>query len=154
MLKYFRGWKRRTGLLLLIVTSMLAALWIRSLSHYDVMLSSRCTLASCYGGIYCEHPGSPFNGKTTITSQKISPLDADYIDPRRCPWKWQLFGFRYGVTQEEQQSLVTGKIDLAVTKRYHLTYWPIVLVASFVSAWLVLSKNREAAPKMNVQTGT
>lgn len=147
MFKYFRGWKRKLGLLLLVGSCLTSAFWIRSLSCHDVVLSPRCAVESYRGGIYCCFPGSSYNGRTTFSSDLITNIKLDepyYNAYQGMQWKWRWAGFAYNQDKEVTQNILTGAVKEIDVRHYYVTYWPFIVVTAMFSAWLLVSKNEPA----------
>lgn len=147
MFAYFRGWKRKTGLALLIVACVLMAGWIRSLWSFDTLITKWCSIQSFPGAILCERPGSPVNGQVTFVSQKAGGQRGGLLNPyQQISWKWRSCGFAYDELEEVTQNLTTGVVTIAVVRRYYCAYWPLACISAAVSSWLLLSPCRQTIP--------
>lgn len=148
MREFFKGWRRKAGRVTLVMACAFAAGWVRSFSLEDrwyVILSGKSIhrVVSSPEGIAWELWGYPFQifRPETIDqpgprwkSKAISPFGAFYqVDVIR-DLKWCGFRYRDG---ELISSHFPSQLLIA-------PYWSLVIPLTVASAWLLLSKPRQA----------
>ena len=169
MTEFFRGWKRKVGLLTLLMALTLMGAWIRSLricdTYYFTHNHSVVTFRSVDRWVGCRigwHPeriplwyspvdiGDDENGWTSRGgSDRMGDTIADgkWSWPRpvwngvNVHWNWELAGFRfYSATVVDPETL----------NIYCIPYWSLVLPLTAFAAYLLLTKPNPSALKTSI----
>lgn len=147
MREFFRGWRRKAGCLTLVLACVLAAGWIRSYAHIDnLLLITDQTLngvlsingATTWGTNWMtDGSKQQFDTWLKWKTAPVTPLmNVSTPDGTTYHWKYSLGGFqlyRYDWSRFNQSGMACT-----------LPYWSIVIPLTLLSAWLLLSKQREA----------
>ncbi len=132
--KYFHGWRRKIGLVTLLLACVFVAGWVRSIFVHDVLLFWDGTQAlglwgSQSGSLVWDTNDNPDVQRWTtprwqnwIASEGVHPFDNPEIK-----WQWRFCGF--------------GFASDGMTSRI-VPYWAIVIPLTLLAAWLLLSKPR------------
>jgi len=152
MRKFFRSWKRKLGVVTLLIACVFAGGWARSFDRRETIAfrfgednriefgsnQSQFTLALnlCADG---KHYGDKF-----YSSSASRKVDAE-IDARHIKWQRSFgeFMFRRLTYLEADPSLrwyPSGGSDII---SWTFPYWSIVIPLTLLSAWLLLSKPRQ-----------
>lgn len=149
MAEFFRGWKRKTGVVALLLACLFTVAWVRSEDMKDVLHFRRTLnpdshrIVSFRGGMTWDRRTMD-SGDTWSTHwrcNRIDPLDSFFTDipGRITDWQWSGFGFEAGESH-----------DLEVS-HWRLAWWTIphhavVTALTVLSAWLLLSKPSTEEP--------
>jgi len=150
--EFFKGWRRKAGILALVLACVFAAAWVRSLGTRDDFsiatgeLSMRSLMmfrgSVAFVSLQEDEDTEVFveirSGwhSDPIPSGELHPLDPlnrDYS------WRWKGFGFSF------------GKAVYPDELRIHLVLvplWSLALTPTLLSAYLLLTKPRVAKPKI------
>lgn len=143
MREFFRGWKRKLGVLTLVLACMFAAGWIRSRSfsegvlHFDggrrsIAMFSHRSAIHIQQVNYQQPAARPVTTvwlrESLITEKSLS------LDMPELKWRWHWGGF--GVREFSSQQ---ANLEICV-----IPYWSFVIPLTLLSAWLLLSKPRPA----------
>lgn len=137
MREFFRGWRRKTGVLTLVMACVFAAGWIRSLSFRDEITSCRIpdiySIASNRGRLVWKvvHSPTPYYGPSVDYSVGKDISAFEPFSQFEYNWIRRFVGFEVA----EHTNGERFKIN-----RYSLPYWSIVLPLILLSAFLLLSK--------------
>jgi hypothetical protein len=144
MRDFFRGWKRKFGVLTLLLACALMAGWVRSLAATDLIQGQRSNQAKY------SFTSSSGSLAWRWANLNLSPGEARYpkwiVEPRNTwfylsddsvTWHLRGLGFGIGIRTQEDGSYSTFKV---------IPYWAIVVPLTLLSAWLMLSKPRLAKP--------
>lgn len=150
---FTKGWRRRLGIRMLILASILTGGWIRSLSCYDEFRFHTATdrtdaLISTDSSIGWEkRTGFEFLAAPSLSFMEFFPgnpfVDIPGSSPQNSRWDWHWY--RYGIGSG---SAVYGRGN--ETKFEHRTvwiipYWSIVGPLIAVSAWLLVTSRQRAS---------
>ena len=146
MREFFRGSRRKIGVVTLLVACVFTAGWVRSLSVQDhlllqnewwveVLLSVNGELGwlSLFGVPGISSWGS---AKSYSLDEKLQVGPYSWMGGIR--WRWRSFGFGF-------RELRFGQ-DVTLRLRT-IPYWSIVIPLTAISLWLLLFKPRKSAPK-------
>jgi hypothetical protein len=153
---YFKPWRQKIGVLTLVLACVFMGGWIRSRSIADVVYFRKgegvaATFVSANNCIVwhsVDMPDKPTNGWIGFPHwQTEDPFLCTNIDVLAefnvfdvCCYRWLGIGsFR----------CQTVSMDWKTT--WFVYYWPIVLVLTLLSAWLLLSEPRESKAKTPVE---
>ncbi len=125
MWEFFRGWRRKIGVVTLVIAYMFAAGWVRSLFIEDTLVftdgSQHQTLSSLYGKVYWD--------------SKIE-------------WTFDPGWFTWFTTDLRVSTLLAASLASWETgESYCIPYWSIVLPLALLSLWLLLFKSRQSNQK-------
>ena len=153
--EFFRGWRRKCGVLTLLMASVFEAAWVRSLSTSDAILIPRTKsefirLDSRSGRFSWNHV---HNDQVTIPtmiwrSDPIDPTDSDVVfDHSNYVFVWRL---HWGpIDAGRVHSPGDGRVKSSYVI---LRYWFITIPLTFISLWLLLSKPHKSTPKTITET--
>ena len=132
MFDYFRGWKRKTGLVTLSLLCVLTVLWTRTFHSEDVC-------------------GFKAGGRKHILTSSRQGVDWLSI-PKDANWKW----FPHGIWLQTHGSDYAGNPPDSTMRSFQFErrpetgqlvvgapYWSLMLPLTILSAWLLLSKRRQ-----------
>lgn len=145
MREFFNGWRRKAGVVTLVLACVFTAGWVRSFTTLDglffnpgptrLMLFSTVGKLSLAIRINGELKHEPFYWLRRPPAPAAHRLPDD---PFEGPFstRWSLFGFEFKEMARLPYPIWT------------VPYWSIVLPLTLLSAWLLLSKPRVAKPKI------
>ena len=138
--EYFKPWRRKFGVLTLLVACVFAAGWVRSLQIADILQVRLDTNVQSFGGYVVLATSWPtFQTENPVRRYPIWITVAvrdcwlTVTNDNLGPWAFDAFGFRMR-TQLHQIG--------AAVRYYMVPYWSIVLPLTVLSAYLLLSKPR------------
>lgn len=146
MLSFFRGWRRKLGVVTLLMACAFAGGWVRSTRFYDdvsFQRGSRTTdLISCRDGVIwlrtCEVRARIAAGRWRWVSEPDEgtelPFDVS-TDLADVGWHSQWYSFHVAETQVDPQSGYQFSVCV-------VPYWSIVMPLTLLAAGLLLSKPR------------
>ena len=155
--EFFRGWKRKVGVLTLVMACLLMGSWMRSRIGWDALEFFRGSFAiqSDNGHLllarivinpsgrelkWSSMPGHYWMGPTPNNPWQPIPFAQNKID-----WSFRWNGFESG---DVLTTPVTGPSQTWM-QFWQVPYWSIVLPLTLISAFLLLSK-----PRKSIQTKT
>ena len=149
--EFFKGWRRKAGLVTLAMALVLMVAWMRSAIICDeLMIPYRGSL----------HFIDSRNGRLEWTRLIPSPVRWGEYDPYKYPiawisfpvpgeldiedlwagcdveWKWELGGFEFVLEAIGESG------DRNKRESWAIPYWSLVLPLTLLSAWLILVKAR------------
>ena len=142
---FFRGWRRKVGVVTLVISCLFMTGWVRSLTTNDaisfhsgrhtteILQSVKCVL------VWQRSKFDDAEYMMTIpvwTTHKFYP-DTKWFDETGTVWRWQLCGFGFG---ELPSDLIEG---VQVTF-FFVPYWFITIPLTAFSAYLLLSKPQKS----------
>ena len=136
--EFFKPWRRKAGLLTLVMALMLMAGWVRSLSCFD-FVNCRIGYETCLQIssnrshlVVNRIKESPDSIDVTMDWHTYPATDGELFLP---PKNW-----------DESIILVRGNhIILGEWNLLNLRYWSVVIPLTLISFWLLFSKRRKAA---------
>ena len=158
--EFFRGWKRKTGVVTLSMACMLMVCWVRSQQisdfvkyrigpqHWFFMRSNRSRFEL---SIMKEYQPGQF---TYFRMCDSSPVDKVTEIDRNIQEYEQGFSFcAFNIGRDDGQAPRAGLMMSNPPKRYfgRAPYWPIVVSLTAFSAWLFLAKPRERKSKSTIR---
>jgi hypothetical protein len=152
---YFKPWRRRIGVLTLLMALVFVALWVRgtvvtdqfcfgdSKGYRAFEVRESCLLwgnIKAFGGVTIG-PASVWT--VYPKDHRGSQLQAMHLTPtnERWEWRWNGFGFDFGRTRIEN-----GGNDTRPTL-WVIPHWSITILLTLVSLCLLLSKPRKSIEK-------
>lgn len=155
---YFKPWRRKIGVVTLVLACVFAAGWVRSRAKFDfvniVYGSSCCRIASCFGLISIKRE-TPFDGRSGWTSGDLSTVTS-WLDQNgklttlnsvHVEWRLHLGDIDIGAGTSKRAT--QERITVCT-----LPYWYFVASLTLLSAYLLLSKPRSAAKSPSTNAGT
>ncbi|MDB5345362.1 MAG: hypothetical protein JWP89_3739 [Schlesneria sp.] len=149
MHSFFRGWRRKCGVAMLVIALAFWCLWVRSLividmfdfafwgcSHRVVVMDGSLAWDRAYP--YTAEQAAFQGPSGIVVSSWVSVRSGGIISIfdlcRDVKWKWRGLGFAHGNDQ------AWGGITIAVTL---IPYWFLAIPLTFLSAYLILWKPRK-----------
>src|SRR4051812_18429979 len=97
MQEFFRGWRRKLGVVTLVIACILAAGWGRSLSKGGTVTSRTSQFISHDGGILCEIVPTQFDFDFSCYSRDGRTMRNAYSHSSKVDtWHWRWLGFAFG----------------------------------------------------------
>ena len=142
MVDFFKPWRRKLGVVVLLMACVLMAGWVRSWRVDNVLMlpaeddNGICILINSYEGLLSIQIESiaPRRIKwgvprwLIIKLHRIAPVDDPMI------WKFRFCGFAAGY------ELCAANAQYERVDLWIAPYWSVVLPLAILSAWLLLSK--------------
>ncbi len=164
---YFKPWRRKIGVMMLLMACVFAAGWVRSLDgvnrfsmkDQDYRLN---WFASFNGSIFWQRvvPLDASKWSTQINEYAVELFDeyassvAEYLfgailsNEDQFQWKYRFLGFEIGETQHDGSM---GAVRVTIWK---LSYSWLVIPLTLISCWLFLSKPRRSESKSPIEPVT
>jgi hypothetical protein len=141
MKEFFRGWKRKVGVVTLLMACVFAGGWVRGYSMYDSLALGQTRWSTSRYGIMVikrfETSGAPIRERTEWGSSSLvdfgdmNPIDANFSHAS-FNWRWTRLGFDFlEVNQTSPASVMTI---------WAIPYWSIIAPLALLSVHLLLSK--------------
>ena len=139
---FFKGWRRKTGLLLLVMAMPISMAWLRSFHVIDgvsLSLGIRCDMIQSFDGTLCWKRTNPRHNNVSIERysdgivRRKSAARWSNVDVER---RWRWLGFDFGATTQ-YESWSPSYCEFWV-----IPYWSLVMPPTFLSAYLLLIKPR------------
>ena len=141
MMEFFRGWRRKAGLVTLVMACAFTSGWVRSLTVRDFI--GRYTTPLTYNAIASERQLLAFEYHFSnrlppgpdcpYTNCSTSPLDSQLLFKLDLNWYVRCCGFGFG---EDTLNTANGRRFLI----WIVPYWSIVIPLTLISAFLLISK--------------
>lgn len=148
MQEFFRSWKRKLGIVTLLLGSGFMAFWVRSLSITDCLMysagkdaidtwySKKSTILFVQHRLDIDKYSRAHQEIYSITAPALPTWSSDvdvYVDLSTIDWRYTFLGL--GLGQKEQK---VGDVSTF----YLLPYWSIVVPLTALSAWLLVGTHR------------
>lgn len=143
MREFFRGWKRKAGVVTLLLACVFAAGWVRGLATEDCRVVNWGTVT--YNFVSDQHgirvlraqtQGYSRPNETMLFSQPVDKR-AEPLEPKHYPRRWGFGGIQIG----------RHDLEFVQTVACNVPHWVIVLPLTLFSAYLLLSKPKpKSAP--------
>jgi len=159
---YFKPWRRKIGVVTLILACLFMAGWVRSRSVLDrFFYSQQQSMHAMFSmdGVVSWRRLTPFaDDLPTGWSQQPKWITSELTQNSRdnyqfywkdgnVHWHWQWNGFDFGAALFETLSQVPGKANwIRREEIWQFPYWSIVIPLTLLSGWLLLSKPRTKKP--------
>jgi hypothetical protein len=141
--QFFRGWRRKLGVVTLVMACVFTAEWVRSLVYVDALtvignngpFISRARIESNLGAIYFAHFRilDILEARYKRSLPKYSVVEVQNSRPP-IDVEWTLLGFAMRIND-------TGSIG-----GFGIRYWSIVIPLAMLSACLLFGKPRSKKP--------
>ncbi len=139
MREFFRGWKRKVGIVTLLLACAFAAAWVQTFSACDILILKWFSVASFENamGIILETKRAA--QRNTLIWQYTDHADIDSVLSSDAEWKWQVLGFGYVSSPTIKSAAIL-----------FIPYWLIVVPLAVLSAYLLFSKPRVRSVKVPI----
>ena len=154
--EYFKGWRRKIGVVTLLMACTLMAVWVRSETHFDQFLAYGDKMAfgiAMFGGRFelfrherIQGSEKPFWRTRELSHFSGFTVDANGVretfDPMtgyKTDWRWDWSAFHIG-----------SGVSTSNGRRYEsciLPFGAIVFPLALISLWLLLVRPRQSTPK-------
>ena len=137
MREFFRGRRRRFGLLTLLMACIFAAGWVRSFIRCDGANSEMGQIISHHGGLFCEIAPARFSFRFVGFSVDAKSITNPYSHPSLTDiWHWKRLGFAYG-SQAGDIKNADGTTSRITVYRFYIFYLSIVIPLALITMWLL-----------------
>ncbi len=138
--EFFKGWRRKTGLVTLAMACVLMAGWMRAAVTVDTYpLTRQEAIVSGDGhvtAVFARRHGPEYWYMAFTKRVDGGPGGSLKWEQR---WRWTVAGVECGV-----DILLVNGTEMDEAKWCRIPYWEIVLPLTLLSAWLILIKPRKA----------
>lgn len=155
--EFFKGWRRKIGVVTLLMACVAVGGWVRSRVRHDLVMIPWANETFCVESMWGEIEFARLitqdnKTKAKWISNEITPTNWRWLDDAGNPqavdhlaelaegeiaWRWDWAGFHFGAGQTANG----GEED------YMVPYWSITVPFTLISAFLLLSKRRQSTPK-------
>ena len=142
---FFKGWRRKIGLLTLAIALVFMGGWMRGQSKADCVVlrigkSVLCNFASDQFGlrfVWSNRFDNPSSFSTEWTSQSLDrmPKRTGPLDENKPSYEWKVCGVHIGSDEAE---LPRMRFVVCV-----VPYWYVILPLTLLSGWLILATPRK-----------
>ena len=158
MKEFFRGWRRKVGVVTLVMACVFMAGWMRSLTFNEcVMIQFRKDWSDEFASsdsslIWACHRTRLASGLLPVFYSNRRTDDDGIWKRQFVQWRWRLLGFGHGGDDGGAKSIGNLIIHTSPSKVTVIPYWSIVIPLTALSAYLLLSKPRKLAQTKIVET--
>ena len=160
--EFFKGWRRKLGVVTLGLAVLMVAIWMRSQKSIATVVfipdeGPRHVFSTSPQGLTWlsrQGSGQYVHGIEFLNLEwHFTPVDDDQPEPNEiegwpASWNWNHCGFQFGKyllgsgePDESHLSLILGTIRI-----WRIPHWAAVLPVTLLSAWLLLSKQPRIKP--------
>lgn len=145
---HFHSWRKKAGLVPLVLACVFTAGWVRSLGLQDELGwasgYSRYELCSREGRLwlFCSKYTEPKEaGWFADCTKNLLRIDTAELPARQShlDWRWDWIGFHFS----------SGDFQTGQFRHYMVPYWSIVIPSTGLSAWLLLGNPRRTTRQKN-----
>jgi len=167
MREFFKGWRRKLGVVTLLMACGLMAGWLRSQSVLDRFFFSQQhsmhPMLSMDGVVswriltpFGENLSSGWSERPKWISSELTQNSINnyklYWDDGDVHWHWQCIGFDFGAASFERLSQVPGNANwMRREEIWQIPYWAITIPLTLFSLWLLVWKPRKSTPKKIIE---
>lgn len=166
MREFFKGWRRKIGLLALFTACLFMVMWVRSLFVLDrfyfpqpdrviLSLDGACRWLS-FTPIDSDVTGWPKQLRwvpSPLADKHRHSYDIYNLNAMKIHWRWRWGGFDFSAVSE---SFETAPIPPSTPPRRYeirqIPYWSLIVPFTCVSAYLILWKPRKRAKESPPQS--
>jgi len=151
--EFFKGWKRKTGCVTLLMACVFMGGWVKSFDADYLVGFMQHSLNSINGGLIFERPAkqsSIQSNEFLFLSRNLkkykflaAPFEGPTPDDK---WRRQWAGFVVA-EYEVAVTLANGTVLLETNRFYRVPYWSITIPLTLISLWLLVSKPRKLNQK-------
>ena len=144
MREFFHGWRRKAGVISLVMACLLMAAWVRSLSIHDhfelpIGTSLHYLLSRPSGlawGTETAVPAINYDAKFLwIAEPMVSSVNTDpFAGMSKIHWRRDVGGFHFFTQIDEESIIVQWSV---------VPYWSLTMPMTLLSAYLILWKPRK-----------
>lgn len=137
MSEYFRGWRRKCGCVTLVLACAAAVGWVRSQAIIDIMIFRTGrhwvnAIGSVENKLFVGESLDSASARDRFEYLRV-PTSVSLFNQQTYEWYWHYGGFGVYESSELQSA---GRF-------FTIPYWSLVLPLTALSAWLLLSKQRQ-----------
>lgn len=162
MAEFFRGWRRKVGVMTLMIALVILGAWCRSFGKIDRFTFQSHNydhnrLVSFKGSIAWQRvvPGDVSRGSTNINEfapelfHELAESVAEHLlagllsNEDKFEWKHRLFGFEIGEHHHTGSSLAAVQVTI-----WKLSYWLLITPLTLFAAYLFLAKPNKSNQKI------
>lgn len=144
---FFQGWRRKAGLVLLVMACAMFGLWCRSLWIVDVVSAFQVRLQSVNGDLI-------LFTDTAQSDERAMHWLTEYFDPDwqyvqlsspMVEWQFQVAGFGVGMVNQDYHVLGPSAAFASEGIAYLriISWWHLIAPFTLLSAYLILWKPRK-----------
>lgn len=134
MREFFRGWKRKAGLVTLVLACVFAAGWVRSLDKMDDVDLPDWGITSNFLRV-CDGEISLNNILPSEHERAGGVTDAEYESRNHTSSRWCGFAFEQAYPKNGSR-----------IRAYTIPFWALVIPLTLLSAWLLLNRSKQLKP--------
>ena len=157
--EFFRGWKRKTGMLTLVLACVFMAGWVRSSFFIEGLViplgmkSSASLVSSDSSLIWLTQQGDGFFSFPNIVSRRLSDIDDRIFENPLFEWRWKRCGFGIGACVDGTRQVGNQMIQMTPGTVAVVPCWSVTIPLMLVSMWLlVFSKPSQSIPQSTSQS--
>ena len=165
MREFFTGWRRKVGVMTLMMALVFEVGWVRSLNiidiaHFQPQESRYCILSkdgelSCrYFSPFSEVPEQGFKSIRWTSAELTTNRRRNYKtnwDDKDVKWHWHWGSFDFGSASYEMLPISPYPIWFRREDVWQIPYWSIVVPLTLFSAFLLLTKANSSTRKKNAE---
>ena len=147
MREFFRGWKRKAGIVTLALTCLITVGWMRSVVVADFLFyplnkTTLLEVTSNSQSLCCKiKPNARFNLSWDILAWENLPAVPDAPWEAGFHWVWRQYGFGVADRMDWIDDIPPSFERLTIVV---LPYWSLVLPLTMLSAYFLLSQPRKS----------
>ena len=153
MKDFFRGWRRKVGVVTLVIACLFAAGWVRSLRNADTInIPPYYECGSVNGGLFWETQFSTIpnirNVPHGLSCYSVSSFLCVEDAPDNVP-RWRFLGFgagEYGIILS-QRRIRYEDLETFRMRYWRFPYWFVIAPLTAISAFLLLTIPRKSIQK-------
>jgi hypothetical protein len=145
---YFHSWRRKAGVITLVMACVFMGAWIRSLRVQDQLVVPRRDSAHLFAsrnGILGWVRVSPLLATIEWSSIAVTGTMEDSWGDAEAHWRWHYCGIDIGAATLTAKS--QGRVIKMQFEQWGVPYWTIVMPPTLLSAYLILWKPRKRSDK-------
>ena len=142
--EYFKGRRRKTGVVTLVMALAFTGGWVRSISTVDFLILLPCQSTNWFlisGG---QHWRIVRTGSLDLTVGKRIGDHVSYVKLSPNDFHWS--GYRWYSETATELGIYQGMDDDSTVIQM-IPYWSITIPPTLISLWLLLSNSRISNPK-------
>ena len=153
MRDFFRSWRRKVGVVTLVMACVLMAGWVRSFTFVEgvaipIGIKMSASLVSNDSSlVWLTQDGGDFLMFPHFTSRRFSEIDDRIFENPFFQWRWKWGGFGFGASVEGSKQIGNQMIVMAPGSLVVIPFWSIVISLTILAAFLLLSKPCSSNPK-------
>jgi len=152
MREFFKGWRRKAGIVTLVTALMFVSAWVRSLTFIEGVsiplgMKQSASLVSIDSSlVWLTQRGDQSFLFPQFTSRRFSDFDDRVFENPFFEWRWKSCGFGFGVSIDGTKQVGNQMIQMTPGTLAVIPFWPITASLTLLAAYLLLAKTRVARP--------